>query len=252
MAIKVGINGFGRIGRLVFRVMAEKPEKFDVVGDQRPVRRRHAGLHAASTTRPRAASPARSSPSGGAIVVNGKEIPILCREGPGQAAVGQAGRGRGPRVDRPVHHPGRRRQARLRQPPGRRRQARAAVAPRPRTSPTPRSSWASTTSELKAAMKMHLQRLLHDQLAGPGLQGAAREDRHRQGPDDHRPRLHQRPGHPGHAVQGQASRPRRRAQHRALDHRRRQGPGRGHPGPEGQAARLRPARAGARPARSPT
>ena len=31
MAVKVGISGFGRIGRLVFRVMAQYPEKFDVV-----------------------------------------------------------------------------------------------------------------------------------------------------------------------------------------------------------------------------
>ena len=30
MAIKVGINGFGRIGRLVFRVMAERDD-FEVV-----------------------------------------------------------------------------------------------------------------------------------------------------------------------------------------------------------------------------
>ena len=32
MAIRVGINGFGRIGRLVFRRLAEKPQVFDVVG----------------------------------------------------------------------------------------------------------------------------------------------------------------------------------------------------------------------------
>ena len=32
MAIKVGINGFGRIGRLVFRYMAEDPKRFEVVG----------------------------------------------------------------------------------------------------------------------------------------------------------------------------------------------------------------------------
>ena len=32
MAIRVGINGFGRIGRLVFRRMAEKPNVFDIVG----------------------------------------------------------------------------------------------------------------------------------------------------------------------------------------------------------------------------
>jgi len=31
MGVKVGINGFGRIGRLVFRVMASRPEEFDIV-----------------------------------------------------------------------------------------------------------------------------------------------------------------------------------------------------------------------------
>ncbi len=31
MAVRVGINGFGRIGRLVFRAMAAKPEEYDVV-----------------------------------------------------------------------------------------------------------------------------------------------------------------------------------------------------------------------------
>src|SRR5438094_4105418 len=31
MAVKVGINGFGRIGRLVFRAMMKRPSEFDVV-----------------------------------------------------------------------------------------------------------------------------------------------------------------------------------------------------------------------------
>jgi glyceraldehyde 3-phosphate dehydrogenase len=31
MAVRVGINGFGRIGRLVFRVMAARPQEFEVV-----------------------------------------------------------------------------------------------------------------------------------------------------------------------------------------------------------------------------
>ncbi|WP_165065356.1 type I glyceraldehyde-3-phosphate dehydrogenase [Paludisphaera rhizosphaerae] len=31
MSVRVGINGFGRIGRLVFRVLAQNPSKFDVV-----------------------------------------------------------------------------------------------------------------------------------------------------------------------------------------------------------------------------
>lgn len=32
MAVKVGINGFGRIGRITFRALAARPEEFDVVG----------------------------------------------------------------------------------------------------------------------------------------------------------------------------------------------------------------------------
>ncbi len=36
MAIKVGINGFGRIGRLVFRAAMAQPEKFEVVGINDP------------------------------------------------------------------------------------------------------------------------------------------------------------------------------------------------------------------------
>jgi len=32
MAVKIGINGFGRIGRLVFRAMAERPDEFEIVG----------------------------------------------------------------------------------------------------------------------------------------------------------------------------------------------------------------------------
>ena len=32
MAIKVGINGFGRIGTAVLRIMMERPDEFDVCG----------------------------------------------------------------------------------------------------------------------------------------------------------------------------------------------------------------------------
>jgi glyceraldehyde 3-phosphate dehydrogenase len=31
MAVKIGINGFGRIGRLVFRAAMNSPELYDVV-----------------------------------------------------------------------------------------------------------------------------------------------------------------------------------------------------------------------------
>ena len=32
MAIRVAINGFGRIGRLTFRILMSRPEMFEVVG----------------------------------------------------------------------------------------------------------------------------------------------------------------------------------------------------------------------------
>ena len=31
MSVKVGINGFGRIGRITFRALAARPDEFDVV-----------------------------------------------------------------------------------------------------------------------------------------------------------------------------------------------------------------------------
>ena len=36
MAIKIGINGFGRIGRLVFRAAIKQPQKFEIVGVNDP------------------------------------------------------------------------------------------------------------------------------------------------------------------------------------------------------------------------
>ncbi|MBR3853744.1 MAG: aldehyde dehydrogenase [Tidjanibacter sp.] len=32
MAIKIGINGFGRIGRVVLRILMENPEKYELCG----------------------------------------------------------------------------------------------------------------------------------------------------------------------------------------------------------------------------
>ena len=32
MAVKVGINGFGRIGRTVLRIAAERPEEVEIAG----------------------------------------------------------------------------------------------------------------------------------------------------------------------------------------------------------------------------
>ena len=83
----------------------------------------------------------------------------------------------------------------------------------------------------------HLQRLVHHQLPGARRQGAARHLRHREGPDDHRPQLHQRPAHPGPAAQGPAPRARGGAVDDPHHHRRGQGDRRGAAGAQGQAGR---------------
>ena len=90
----------------------------------------------------------------------------------------------------------------------------------------------------------HLQRLLHHQLCGADGEGARRELRHRQGPDDDGPRVHQRPAHPGLPAQGPAPRPRRRGEHHPDHDRCRQGHRAGPPAAQGQAGRHRDARPG--------
>ena len=91
----------------------------------------------------------------------------------------------------------------------------------------------------------HLQRVVHHQLPRADGQGAQRRARHRQGPDDHGPRLHRRPEPARQHPQGPAPRPRRRAQHRPDLDRRREGDRPGAARAQGQARRLRAARAGA-------
>ena len=201
---KVAINGFGRIGRLVARAILERPDcglelvsvndladakanawlfKHDSVhgkfpGEvddrrQRHHRRRQAHpRHCREATRPSCRT--RD---------NGVDIALECtgfftdRDGRREAYRGrrQEGADLGPGQ-------GRRPDGRLRR---QRRQADRRAQDR-------------------------LQRLLHDQLPRAGRQGAERRDRHRARPDDHDPRLHQRPEDPRPDPHGPAPRPRRR------------------------------------------
>jgi len=87
---KVGINGFGRIGRLVFRVMAEKPEKFDVVAinDMFDADMLAYMLKYDST---QGRFPGKVVAKQGAIIVNGKEIPVLCEKDPSKLPWGKLG-----------------------------------------------------------------------------------------------------------------------------------------------------------------
>ena len=81
MAVRVGINGFGRIGRLVFRVLAEHPSNFEVVAINDLADPKHLAMllkydsvHGKFQGTVKAAEKA--------LLVNGKSIPILTEKDP--------------------------------------------------------------------------------------------------------------------------------------------------------------------------
>ncbi|MGD2108603.1 MAG: glyceraldehyde 3-phosphate dehydrogenase NAD-binding domain-containing protein, partial [Phycisphaerae bacterium] len=81
MAVRVGINGFGRIGRLAFRVMAQEPEAFEVLAindlsDPGTLRQllKYDSVHGRF--------PGGVEVSGNALVVNGREVKIFNEKAP--------------------------------------------------------------------------------------------------------------------------------------------------------------------------
>jgi glyceraldehyde 3-phosphate dehydrogenase len=90
MAIKVAINGFGRIGRLVLRVMAQKPKIFNVVAindlfDADML----AYMFKYDSTQGKFDGEVKAK--GTSIVINGKEIPILAEKDPAKLPWGKMG-----------------------------------------------------------------------------------------------------------------------------------------------------------------
>lgn len=90
MAIKVGINGFGRIGRLTMRRIAEMPGKIEVVAindlfDADML----AYMLKYDSTQGRFKGTVEAK--GTAIVINGKEIPILAEKDPAKLPWGKLG-----------------------------------------------------------------------------------------------------------------------------------------------------------------
>ncbi|KPK82964.1 MAG: glyceraldehyde-3-phosphate dehydrogenase [Phycisphaerae bacterium SM23_33] len=90
MAVKVGINGFGRIGRLAFRAMAEEPDRFDVVAvnDLSDADMLAYLLRYDST---QGAFPGKVVAKQNALVVDGKEIRVLSEKDPSRLPWGQLG-----------------------------------------------------------------------------------------------------------------------------------------------------------------
>ena len=90
MAVKIGINGFGRIGRLVLRAMAERPETFQImaINDLFDADMLGYMLRYDST---QGRFPGKVVSKQGAIIVNGKEIPIVGEKDPTKLPWGKLG-----------------------------------------------------------------------------------------------------------------------------------------------------------------
>jgi glyceraldehyde 3-phosphate dehydrogenase len=81
MAVRVGINGFGRIGRMVFRVLAERPSDFEVVAindlsDPKSL----ALLLKYDSTQGRFKGTVEAGEK--SLIVNGREVPITAEKDP--------------------------------------------------------------------------------------------------------------------------------------------------------------------------
>jgi glyceraldehyde 3-phosphate dehydrogenase len=81
MAVRVGINGFGRIGRLVFRAMAEKPQDFEVVAINDLSDAKHLALLLKYDS-VHGQFKGTVEPAENAFVVNGKSIRITTEKDP--------------------------------------------------------------------------------------------------------------------------------------------------------------------------
>ena len=237
MATRVGINGFGRIGRNFFRAHLERGGDFEIVavndlGDAKTM------AHLLQYDSVLGPLPSDVEVGDGVDHAPAARSSRCSRSATRQPAVGRPRRRRRDRVDRPLHRPRRRAEAPRRgreegahlgagQGPGRdvraRRQRRRV---RPGEAPH------------------HLERLVHDELRRADGQGAPRRVRDRAGLHDDDPRVHERPGHPRLPAQGPAPRPGGGDQPDPDLDRRRQGDRARHARAEGQGRRHLGARAG--------
>lgn len=84
MAIKVGINGFGRIGRLVFRAAVAQPEKFEIVGINDPFIDPDYMVYMTKYDSMHGRFDGEVSAKDGKLVVNGKEIAVYDKMNPSE------------------------------------------------------------------------------------------------------------------------------------------------------------------------
>lgn len=84
MSIKVGINGFGRIGRLVFRAAVAQPETFEIVGINDPFIDLDYMVYMVKYDTMHGHFDGTVKAENGKLVVNGKEISVFAEKEPSQ------------------------------------------------------------------------------------------------------------------------------------------------------------------------
>ena len=91
MAIKIGINGFGRIGRLVMRAAMTQPDKYEVVGINDPFIDLEYMVYMTKYDTIHGRFCGDVSLDGGKLVINGKKICIFDKKNPEEIPWGEAG-----------------------------------------------------------------------------------------------------------------------------------------------------------------
>lgn len=91
MAIKIGINGFGRIGRLVFRAAVSQPDEFQIVGINDPFIGTDYMVYMVKYDSVHGKFDGEISSGEGEIVVNGRTIKVYPEKDPSQIPWAECG-----------------------------------------------------------------------------------------------------------------------------------------------------------------
>lgn len=91
MSIKVGINGFGRIGRLVFRAAVKQPETFEIVGINDPFIDLDYMVYMVKYDTMHGHFDGEVKTDGDKLVVDGHKISVFAEKDPSQIPWGQVG-----------------------------------------------------------------------------------------------------------------------------------------------------------------
>ena len=249
MTVKIGINGFGRIGRNFFRAAKKRGFDFDFVGVN-DLGDAATMAHLLKYDSVFGRFPGEVSVSGNGLIVDGDELRFFAERDPANLPWKEVG------AEIVIESTGiftSREKAAAHLEAG--AQKVIISAPAKDEDVTVVLGVNEDTYD-PAKRPRDLQRFVHDQLRGADGQGARRRVRHPAGLHDHRARVHERPEHPRPAAQGSAPRARRGREHHPHVHRGGEGHRPGPPAPQGEARRhvdagARARRFGHRPRRDP-